>query len=240
MGAWFGAILTAGAAGNAFAPAGWFWPAAYTCLVVGIVLVIGAEIAGFRDIRFHRSVPLELIFEGPNTPCVELHHETRDVRSIPDGKGTFTVSGRLVVGAVTVRLHLRNLRKRNLSQVTVRVVRVTAPDGTDITQNYFLRWMYDPAPTYPASHAGISCRPGLEAHGYIDVAYKKVDRPDISIRFASDTLAARVYTADALGLDLELESRDEQSNTPAPRVTERYNLTVVDNGLLTLARRAEP
>src|SRR5260370_42621561 len=127
-----------------------------------MVVVGGAGIGGIRDVRFYRSVPLELIFEGPNTPCVELHLETRDMKSIPDDKGTFTVSGRLVVAAVTVRLHLRNLRKQNLSQVTVRVVRVTAPDGTDITQNYFLRWMYDPAPTYPASHAGISCRPGLE------------------------------------------------------------------------------
>src|SRR5439155_27337920 len=105
--------------------------------------------------------------------------------------------------------HLRNLRGRNLSQVRVRVVRVTAPDGTDITQNYFLQWMYDPASTYPASHAGISCRPGLEAHAYISVAYKRVDRPDISIRFASDTLAGRVYTAPELDLDIEVESRDE-------------------------------
>ncbi len=237
MGAWFGAALTAGAAGKSFAPAGWFWLVAYACLVVGIVLVIGVAIAGLRDSRFHRSVPLELIFEGANTPCVELHHETRDMQSVPDDKGTFTVSGRLIVGAVTVRLHLRNLRNRNLSQVKVRMVRIATPDGTDITQNYFLQWMYDPPPTYPASHAGISCRPGLEAHAYINVAFKKVDRPDISILFASDTLASRVYTAPELDLDVEVESRDEQSNRPGPRVTERYRLTAVANGLLALARR---
>ncbi|HKV32668.1 MAG TPA: hypothetical protein VJT14_16810 [Candidatus Dormibacteraeota bacterium] len=237
VGAWFGALFSAGAAGKAFAPAGWFWPVAYACLILGALLVIAVVIAGFRDIRFHGSVPLELIFEGPGTPCVELHHETREVKSVPDGKGTFTVSGRLVVSAATVRLHLRNLRSRNLSQVTVRVVRVTVPDGTDVTQNYFLRWMHDPQPTYPASHAGISCRPGLEAHAYIDVAHKRVDRQDISILFASDTLAGCVYTATELGLDFEVQSRDEQSNTPAPTVRERYKLSVVNNGLVTLARR---
>src|SRR5260370_9699983 len=235
VGGWLGALLTAGSAGKAFAPAGWFWPTAYSCLAVGIVLIILVQIAGLLDIRFHRSTPVELVFEGSGTPCVELHTETRDMKSVPDDKGPFTVSGRLVVGAVTVRLHVRNLRQRNLSQVTVRVVRITAPDGTDVTQNYFLQWMYDPQPTYPASHAGISCRPGLEAHTYINVAYKKVDRPDISILFASDRLAGRVYTASDLDLDLEVQSRDEQSNNPAPTVRERYKLSVVDNGLLTLS-----
>jgi hypothetical protein len=128
------------------------------------------------------------------------------------------------------------LRRRNLSQVTVRVVRVTAPDGTDVTQNYVLRWMHDPPPAFPASHAGIRSRPGLEAHAYIDVAYKKVDRQDISLLFASDVLAGRFYTAGELDLDLEVQSRDEQSSTPAPTVRERYKLSVVDNGLLSLAR----
>jgi len=124
------------------------------------------------------------------------------------------------------------------AQVRVRVVRVATPDGTDGTQRYLLQWINDPPPTYPASHAGITCEPGLDPHAYISVAYKRVDRADISLCFANDKLVGQTYTAMDLDLELAVDSRDEASDVAGPTVTERFRLTVTTGDSLSLTRIA--
>ncbi len=236
LGVALGGLLSAGAAGNSFAPAWWFWPSVLACGVAGGLTVAACLVVIVHNAQVQSSRPLELVFDGPGTPCLEEHLGTRDMQAQPDNKGTFTVSGRLVVAAVTIRLHLRNKRRGRLSQARVRVVRVVTPDGTDVTQRYLLQWINDPPPTYPASHAGISCEPGLDPHAYINVAYKRVDRADISLCFANDKLVGQTYTAKDLDLDLAVDARDEASDVAAPTVTERFRLTVTDGGGLTLTR----
>jgi len=236
LGVALGGLLSAGAAGSSFAPARWFWPSVLACGAAGGLTIAGCLVVIVHNAQVQRSRPLELVFDGQGTPCLEEHLSTRDMQAQPDSKGTFTVSGRLVVAAVTIRLPVRNKRSRRLSQVRVRVVRVVTPDGTDVTQRYLLQWINDPPPTYPASHAGITCEPGLDPHAYICVANKRVDRADISLCFANDKLMAQTYTAKDLDLDLAVDSRDEASDIAGPTVTERFRLTVITGGSLSLTR----
>jgi hypothetical protein len=131
-----------------------------------------------------------------------------------------------------MRLHVRNRRKHRLSEVRARVTRITLPDGTVHERGNPLRWINDPEPAFPASHAGITIGSGHEPQAYVSVAHKQfVDPRDFSVLFANQTLASQGYSSEAIDLDIEVDARDETTGTPAPSIAGHVRIATEGDAL---------
>jgi hypothetical protein len=215
-------------------------------LLVGAFVVGGAAmflVAIARDAaeqRKYRSRAVELVFEGPDTPCVKEHIRSRDISSTPnnpeDPNTTYTLTRQLYLESVTVRLAVKNVRADKLRDVTVKLRSLTLPgEAKPVYPALPLRWMNDPQPSYPMAHSGISIGPGIESYAYVEVANKRTDMAYVSIQFASDAAAAQYMFGKEFDLLFEVDARDDKSSIPAPTHKQSFRLSVLDNGTLSLS-----
>jgi hypothetical protein len=62
IGGWLGGVVAAGAGGNTFSPAHWYWPVVWACLGVGVVLMAGYVLIGVIEERRRRSPAFAIRF----------------------------------------------------------------------------------------------------------------------------------------------------------------------------------
>jgi hypothetical protein len=220
--------------------------------VLGLVLVIVVGCLTVGEHRFHESNALRLEFDGTGTPCVELFPTAptevgqSDTSYLTEYASTTSVvtlfSGQEPPepDAVVIRLHARNLRSRQVSQVRVRLREIKRErDGTPLHYSSWLKWRHDDGQANPESVSnGISIRPGVDPDAYLDLATKAFRSRSFHIDFAMKHLRDRVLPAsEAYLLHLEATGRDDETGRRVPECHSALRLGVDARGHFTVEPR---
>jgi hypothetical protein len=253
LGVFFGAVATAGAAGQAFSPAPWFWPATWTCLTLGLICLGSWAWLGGKEAAFHNSEAVDLVFEGPSTPCLYefdgfsgmVPIGTTYLR-VPNGDGDqLVVSPGLVMTGrpsrqAMLRLRAKNLRGRRLSRVTVRLVEATLESNRERAYPYsdFLKWMHDDSPSHPLSIEGRELNPSDDPAAYLDLATKEVGDDEYVLELAMPHLRNVPLRAVSTLLHLVVQATDEDTGRRAPDSHRAFQIDIKPDGRMTLTPRA--
>lgn len=245
MGGFIGAVAAAGADGGHFAPAPWFWPFVWTCLVVALVLAGVWLWLGSADEALHRSDALRIVFEGEGSPCVL---EFVAANTLPPAIVTIKISGHLTPEALQgmverrmaaphtqLRLHVENLRQRPIREVRVRLreARTVADGAKAYEHSDFLKWMHDDTPDHPASLVGREIRPGNDPDAYIDFATKNHGADSYVFEFAQSHLRNTPIRAVSTYVHLVATGADRQSGREVPDCHAAFRIDVREDGGLS-------